>query len=82
MSVETLREFFLWCTIINVSLLVVSFGICAGFGLGDWIYRMHGRFFSMSRESFNVAIYAFLGLYKILIFVFNLVPYIALLIVG
>ena len=82
MDIETLRSFFLWCTIINASLLSVSFGFCAGLGLGDWVYRTHSRLFPMSRESFNVAIYSFLGLYKILILVFNLVPYIALLIVG
>jgi hypothetical protein len=35
-----------------------------------------------SREAFDVAIYGFLGLFKIVFIFFNLVPYLALLIVG
>ncbi len=34
------------------------------------------------REIFDVVIYAFLGLFKIVFLVFNAVPYLALLIVG
>jgi len=36
----------------------------------------------MPRETFNVVIESFLGVYKIAVFVFNLVPYVTLLIVG
>ena len=48
----------------------------------DWAYQIHGKWFSISKETFNVAIYSFIALYKILIIVFNLIPYIALVIVG
>ena len=80
MDIDSIRAFFMWCTILNFALLVFSslFCICAG----DWIYRIHSKWFSIPREVFNVAIYSFLGLYKILVFVFNLIPYIALLIIG
>jgi hypothetical protein len=44
------------------------------------IYRF--RLFPMPRETFNVIIYSFLGLFKVLFLVFNVVPYLALLIVG
>jgi len=80
MDIESIRAFFMWCTILNVALLVLSSLICLC--AGDWIYRIHSKWFSISRETFNVAIYSFLGLYKIFIFVFNLIPYIALLIVA
>ena len=80
MDVETLRAFFMWCTIINVVLMCISIVLCA-FG-GDWIYRMHGKWFPMPKQTFTVVLYAFLGMYKIFIFVFNIVPYVALLIVG
>ena len=63
-----------------VALLLLSSLICLC--TGDWIYRIHSKWFSISRETFNVAIYSFLGLYKIFILVFNLIPYVALLIVG
>jgi len=80
MDIETLRAFFLWCTIINGGLLVLSAVICAF--AGDWVYRMHGRWFPMPREAFNVAIYSFIGLFKIFVLTLNLAPYVALLIVG
>ena len=70
----------MWCTIINVSLLVISFLFCAF--AGDWVYSMHSKWFPISREAFNVAIYSFLGLYKIFVLMFNLVPYIAFVIMG
>jgi hypothetical protein len=80
MDIESIRAFLMWCTILNVTLLVLSSLICLC--AADWVYRIHGKWFSISRENFNVAIYSFLGLYKILVFVFNLIPYVALLIVG
>ncbi len=80
MDIATIRAFFLWCTAINGALLVLSFLICAF--AGDWVYRMHSRWFAISRESFNVAIYSFLGLFKMFVLGFNLVPYVALAIVG
>jgi len=80
MDIHTVKAFFMWCTIVNGVLLILSFLIytCAG----DWIYRMHSKWFPMSREAFNVAIYSFLGLFKIFVLVFNLVPYVVLLIIG
>ena len=80
MDIQTLTTFFMWCTILNVALLSLSSLICVC--AGDWAYRIHSKWFSISRETFNVAIYSFIALYKIFIFVFNFVPYIALLIVG
>ncbi len=80
MDITIVRAFFMWCTIINGALLILSSLICAF--AGDWIYRTHSRWFSLSREAFNIAIYSFIGLYKIFFIVFNLVPYLALSIVG
>ena len=80
MDIQALTTFFMWCTILNVALLLLSslMCICAG----DWVYRIHSKWFSISRETFNVEIYSFIGLYKVLVFVFSLIPYIALLIVA
>ena len=80
MHIQTLTAFFMWCTILNVALLLLSslIRLC----IADWVYRIHGKWFSISRETFNVAMYSFIGLYKVLVFVFCLIPYIALLIVG
>ena len=80
MDLVALRTFFMWCTAIDAVLLIVTFLFCA-FG-GSWIYRMHSRWFAMPRETFNVVVYGFLGIMKMLFVVFNLVPYLALLIMG
>jgi len=38
--------------------------------------------FPLPRGTYNVIIYAFLGLFKIVFLVFNVVPYVVLLIIG
>ena len=49
---------------------------------GDWVFRMQSKWFPISRDAFNVVIYSFFALFKIVFLVFNVVPYVALLIVG
>ena len=80
MDIQTLTAFFMWCTIMNGALLVLwtTFCILAP----DLVYRTQSKWFPIPRETFNVAIYSFLGVFKIVFLVFNLVPYVALLIVG
>ena len=48
----------------------------------DWIYRMHSRWFRISEERFDAIHYAGMAIFKTAIFLFNLVPYLALRIVG
>ncbi len=43
---------------------------------------MQSKWFPISRAAFNVAIYSFIGLFKMFLLAFNLVPYLALAIVG
>ena len=76
MNAELIRAFFGWCTLINMAFLMLSFVLTVA--LQNVIYKHHGRWFAMSRETFNVVIYSYIGVYKILIIAFNLVPYIAL----
>ena len=80
MDIELLTSFFMWCTILNFGFLIFSFLFLVF--AGDFVYKKHSKWFSLSREMFNVVIYSFLGMYKIVFLVFNLIPYVALLIVG
>ena len=80
MDTQTLTTFFMWCTILNVALLILSSLLCIC--ARDWAYRIHSKLFSISRETFNVVIYSFIALYKLLVIVFILIPYIALLIIS
>ena len=80
MDIQILTSFFMWCTIINGGILIIWTLLC---GLTpDLVYRTQSILFLIPRETFNVLIYSFLGLFKIVFLVFNVVPYVALLIVG
>lgn len=79
MDIVTLTSFFMWCTIINVALL--CFWVLMVRIAPDLVFRMQRKFVPISRETFDVAIYSFLGLFKVLVIIFNLVPYLALLII-
>lgn len=78
MNIAVIKAFFGWCTIINGALLIISSLVCSR--AGNWIYRMHGWWFPISRESFNLTIYCFIGAMKLVVILFNLVPYIALVV--
>ena len=80
MTVDIVRDALLWCFIINMGLLLLWF-VMFMFA-HDWIYRVHGRWFKLSVEQFDSIHYAGMAFYKTAIFVFNLVPYIALCIVD
>jgi amino acid transporter len=80
MDIETVTRFFMWCTILNLGLLALTSIVCIFFA--DFSFRMNHKYFSISRETFNVVIVSFIGLYKIVVIVFNIVPYVALLIIG
>jgi hypothetical protein len=80
MNIQTMTSFFMWCTIINGALLIlwtVLFLLAPNF-----IYRIQHRWFPIPRETFDVVIYSFLGCFKIVFIIFNLVPWISLLIIG
>jgi hypothetical protein len=79
LDIQILTTFFMWCTIINGALLVLWTTMCMlAPGL---LYRTQSKWFPSPRETFNVVMYSFLGLFKIVFLVFNVVPYVALLIV-
>ena len=80
MNIQSLTMFFGWCTIINGGILIlwtVFFAFAP-----DLVYRTQSKWFPIPRETFNVVIYSFLGFFKVVFLFFNVVPYVALLIVG
>lgn len=80
MEVSAMPDVLLWCTVINMGILL-SWWLMFVFA-HDWIRRFHGKWFKLSTEQFDGIHYAGMAVFKILIFVFNLVPLIALAIVG
>lgn len=80
MEVEAVRSVLLWCIVINYAILLFWWGV---FVLAhDWLYRLHTRWFRLSVEQFDSAHYTAMAVFKLGIFLLNLSPYLALLIVA
>ena len=80
MNIQMAREVLLWCSIINYGLLVVWFLLLVL--LRDWLYRLWGKWFRLSAEQFDAINFAGMVLFKIGVLLFNVVPYVALRILG
>jgi hypothetical protein len=80
MTIEMIRNWLGVCGLINIGVLMMWFVMMIF--AHDWIYKMHTKWFKMSVESFDAMHYGGMGLFKLLIFVFNIVPWLALLIVA
>ena len=76
MTLELLQALLGWSTLINLVLLVTWWLMFAT--ASDWIYRQHSRWFELSRERFHAIHYSGMALLKLLLWVFNLTPYLAL----
>ncbi len=80
MTIDLVRDALLWCFIINIGILLWWFLF---FALAhDWMYKIHGKWFKLSVDKFDTIHYAGMAFFKICIFLFNIVPYFALRIVG
>ena len=63
MTIEAVRRVLPWCTVINYGILLVWFLF---FMLAhDWMYQLHGRWFPLSVEQFDMLHYAGISVYKI-----------------
>ena len=80
MTAEIIREFLGWCSVINGGVLLLWW---LWFMLAhDFIYRIHRQWFNLSIERFDAIHYSLMGSFKLCIILFNVVPYVALHIVG
>ena len=80
MGINVIRSFFKWCTIMNGALLVLA-SLDLAFA-GDRVFALQSQWFPIDKDDFNLAVYELLGFFKIVVIVFNLVPYLALVIIG
>ena len=77
MASDELLRLLLWCAGINYAILLVWFAVFVF--AHEWLYRLHTRWFRLSRESFDALNYGGVAVYKIGNVLFFLVPAIALL---
>jgi hypothetical protein len=76
MNVELARSFFMWCSIINYGLLIMW---CALFVFAHDSYKNFNEIMLRRKiEHFDTLHYAGIGLFKLGIILFNLVPWIVL----
>ena len=80
MSIAVVRSFFLWCAVINYFALLVWFLLLVF--PHQWLYRLWGKWFPLTDEQFDLVNFSGIALYKLVILLFNLAPYVALRIVG
>jgi len=77
---ETLRAVLGWSTVLNLGLLIFA-AIVLMFA-GDKIKEVHSRLYGLSSVDLDRAYFQYMANYKIMIFVFNLAPYLAMRIVA
>ncbi len=80
MTIEIFQNLLGWCAVINYGLLL-CWAVVFIFA-HDWMYRFHTRWFAISKERFDELHYLLIGIYKILVLAFVIIPYIALVIVA
>ncbi len=76
MTLETIRDFLGWSTLIHFGVLLVmtvSFGLLRG-----KISRLHSRIFGLDEALIPLEFYRFIAYYKMAVLIFSLVPYLAL----
>ncbi len=79
-DIDMLRSFFGWAVLLNYAVLIVWFAV---FTLaGDALYRLHGRWFRIPRETFDALHYGGMAVYKIGVLLFFLVPWLVLRLLG
>jgi hypothetical protein len=80
MNSIAVRRFFGWCTVLNGGLLILA-SVVIRFA-HDQVFWVHTHWVALTQADFNEAIYILLGIFKLLVIVFNLVPFFALVIMD
>ncbi len=77
MTIEQLTSLLGWSTLIHFVFLVFWFAMLTV--ASEYIYRLHQRWFPISREHFFLAHYSLMGFYKLCVLLFFAVPFLLLL---
>lgn len=76
MTLDVIQNILGWCALINFGVLL--FWAAWLIFAHDFIYKIHSAFIKIPVEKYDALNYQLMGLYKILVIVFNVVPYLAL----
>jgi len=79
-DLEILTAIFGWCAVINIALLLFSSLWVTVFR--EFTKRLHSTLMQVDASELNAYYFQYLGNYKLLILVLNIVPYIALRLIA
>lgn len=79
-TLEVVKNFLMWCSIING--VIYFIWVLVILSASDWVFNLHSRWFKISRESFEIVMYGFIGLFKLSWLFFNLIPFLVLCIIS
>lgn len=79
LTFDTLTELLGWATVINICFLIIA--SVSVMLMRNTMISIHGKMFGLDSTDLSRAYFQYIAQYKIAIFVFNLVPYIALKII-
>lgn len=74
------EQFLFWCMVINIGLLTFIFFLVTLFK--PLVLKIHSTLFGVPEDYVAKAMHVFLSVYKLLVFFFNVIPWIALRIIG
>ncbi len=80
MDLVTLKSFLGWCVVLNYGVMLLWLGIY--FVARDAIVGLHARLFELDAERVRAFHFQFIGWFKMLVFLFALAPWLALVILG
>ena len=76
MTLDALTTFLGWCTVINIVVLIIIVITITMFK--NPVIRLHSKMFGVNPDDLPLIYFNFIGNYKLVVYVLNLVPYIAL----
>lgn len=80
MDLERMREFLFWCLLLNVAIYTLT--ALATLLLRNFMSSIHEKLFGLSQETVQKAFYTYLAAYRLSIIMFNLVPWLALVLMS
>nr|MBV6629449.1 hypothetical protein [Oceanococcus sp. HetDA_MAG_MS8] len=77
-NLDALRMFLVWSAVLGLGLLTYWFVMLRL--AGNWVYRLHSRYFQITRQDFDRIQYTGMLVLKLAIFLFFIIPALALVI--
>ena len=78
MGLETLQSLLGWSLVVNVGFYFIW--VVQMFAAREWLVRHHAKWSGIEPDRIRPILYQLLGLYKILILLFNFAPWLAVVI--